>query len=44
MGKKLAGTCFVKVNGNQLELEGNVEFPLCDVQRETMLSTTGVAG
>ena len=44
MGKKLAGTCFVKVNGNQLELEGNVEFPLCEVQRESMLSTAGVAG
>lgn len=28
MGKKLAGTCFVKVNGQQLELQGNMEFPL----------------
>mgnify|MGYP001535525484 CR=1 FL=1 len=42
MGKKLAGTCFVKVNGQQLELQGNIEFPLTSVQRETMLSTTGV--
>ena len=44
MGKKIAGTCFVKVNGQQLELQGNIEFPLTSVQRETMLSTTGVAG
>lgn len=44
MGKKLAGTCFIKVNGQQLELQGNCEFPLSSVQRETMLSTTGVAG
>ena len=44
MGKKLAGTCFVKVNGQQLELQGNIEFPLTSVQRETMLSTTGVVG
>jgi hypothetical protein len=44
MGKKIAGTCFVKVNGQQLELQGNVEFPLTSVQRETLLSTTGVAG
>lgn len=39
MGKKIAGTCFVKVNGQQLELQGNIEFPLTSVQRETMLST-----
>lgn len=44
MGKKLAGTCFVKVNGQQLELQGNMEFPLTLVQRETLLSTAGVAG
>lgn len=44
MGKKLAGTCFVKVNGSQLELQGNMEFPLNVVQRETLLSTGGAAG
>lgn len=44
MGKKLAGTCFVKVNGEQLELQGNIEFPMNSVQRETMISTTGVVG
>ena len=44
MGKKLAGTCFVKVNGQQLELQGNIEFPLTSVQRETVLSTAGVVG
>ncbi len=44
MGKKLAGTCYFKVNGQQLELSGNLEFPFNKTTRETKLSVGGVAG
>lgn len=44
MGSKLAGTCFIKVDGEQLELQGNLEFQLNTVTRETVLSTGGPAG
>lgn len=27
MGKRLAGTCYFKVDGQQLELQGNLELP-----------------
>lgn len=39
MGKRLAGTCYFKVDGQQLELQGNLEFPMAKVTRETMAST-----
>lgn len=35
MGKKIAGTCYVKVDGQQLELEGGLEFPFNQIMRET---------
>lgn len=44
MGKRLAGTCYFKVEGQQLELQGNLEFPMTTVSRETMLSTGGPVG
>lgn len=44
MGKRLAGTCYFKVDGEQLELQGDIEFPFNSVTRETMASTTGVVG
>lgn len=44
MGKRLAGTCYFKVDGEQLELQGDLEFPFNSVTRETMASTTGVVG
>ena len=37
MGKKVAGTCYVKVNGAQLVLSGAVEAPLNTVKRETLV-------
>ncbi len=37
MGKKVAGTCYVKVDGNQLVLSGAVEAPLNKVTRETIV-------
>lgn len=44
MGKKIAGTCYVKVDGQQLELQGNLEFPMAKVTRESMSSTGGPVG
>ena len=38
MGKRLAGTCYFKVDGQQLELQGNLEFPMAKVTRETMVA------
>lgn len=39
-----AGTCYIKVNGVQLQVMGNVEVPLNTTQREAMVSTQGVIG
>ena len=44
MAKRIAGTCYFKVNGEQLELQGNLEFPMNKVTRETVLSTGGNVG
>lgn len=41
---RLAGTCYIKVDGEQLVVEGTVTFPLLDVNRETKMGSTGVAG
>ena len=37
MAQKVAGTCYVKVDGEQLVLSGGVEVPLTDVTRETVV-------
>ncbi|MEK6788508.1 MAG: phage tail tube protein [Pseudomonadota bacterium] len=42
--KRIAGTTFVKVDGQQLELEGKMEAPLTDTTRETKMGVAGVAG
>jgi len=44
MGQKMAGTCYIKVNGAQLSVEGSVEIPLSTVNRETKIGSTGVVG
>ena len=41
---RFAGTCFIKVDGVQLQMEGSVETPLLKYQRETKVSTSGVVG
>lgn len=41
---RFAGTCFIKVDGVQLQVEGSVETPLLKYQRETKVSTSGVVG
>jgi hypothetical protein len=41
---RIAGTCYIKVDGEQLVVEGSVNFPLLNVTRETKMGSTGVAG
>lgn len=36
MGKKVAGTVYIKVDGTQLTATGSVEAPLSKVERETI--------
>lgn len=44
MGKRVAGICYIKVDGQQLEVTGGWEAPLMDVKRETKMGTNGPAG
>jgi hypothetical protein len=37
MGQKIAGTCYVKADGEQLVLVGAVEAPLNNANRETIV-------
>ncbi|MDP3088868.1 MAG: phage tail tube protein [Methylotenera sp.] len=43
---KVAGTCYVKVDGSQLELKGDsgIEAPPFSVTREVVMGQSGVAG
>lgn len=44
MAKRVAGICYIKVDGEQLEVEGGVECPLMDTSREPVMGTNGLAG
>lgn len=44
MGQKVAGVCYIKLDGQQLEVSGGVECPLLDVKREAVMGLSGVAG
>lgn len=44
MAKRVAGICYIKVDGEQLEVQGGVEVPLVDVKRETVMGLAGSAG
>lgn len=44
MTPRVAGTCYFKVDGEQLALQGNLEFPPSTITRESVLSTAGVVG
>ncbi|MDF0730563.1 phage tail tube protein [Pseudomonas entomophila] len=37
MGQKIAGTCYVKVDGAQLTIKGGCEAPLMEVNRSTLV-------
>lgn len=43
-GKRIAGICYIKVDGQQLEVAGGVECPLMDVKREAVMGSAGVSG
>ena len=36
MGQRVAGTCYIKVDGAQLTITGGLEAPLMNVKRETV--------
>ena len=44
MAKRVAGICYIKVDGEQLSVEGGVECPLMDVKRETVMALDSAAG
>lgn len=44
MAKRVAGICYIKVDGQQLEVSGGLEAPLSDVKRETVMGLGGPAG
>ena len=44
MASRVAGTMYVKVDGEQLEISGGFECPLMDVKREAVMGSAGVAG
>jgi hypothetical protein len=44
MGQRVAGICYIKVDGQQLEVEGSVEAPLAETKKETVMGLNGSAG
>lgn len=44
MGKRVAGICYIKVDGQQLEVSGGVEAPLSAVKREIKMGPNGPGG
>ena len=44
MAKRVAGIVYVKVDGEQLEVEGSVECPLAETKKEGVMGVAGLAG
>jgi hypothetical protein len=44
MAKRVAGVCYVKTDGKQLEISGGLECPTSDTTRESVKGVAGVAG
>lgn len=44
MAIRVAGVCYVKVDGDQLEVKGGVEAPMSSLTREPVMGLGGVAG
>jgi hypothetical protein len=44
MAKRVAGICYIKVDGEQLEVSGGIECPLLEAKREAVMGLSGVAG
>lgn len=44
MAQRVAGICYIKMDGQQLEVSGGIEAPVVDVKRETVMGLAGPAG
>ena len=44
MAQRIAGVCYCKVDGAQLEISGDVEIPLTEFKREAVMGLSGPAG
>jgi hypothetical protein len=44
MAQRIAGICFVKVDGAQFEISGDIEIPLTEYKREAVMGLSGPAG
>lgn len=44
MGRRVAGICYIKVDGSQLEVKGGVECALAPTKKETVMGLAGNAG
>lgn len=44
MAQRVAGICYIKVDGEQLEVSGGIEIPMVDIKRETVMGLAGPAG
>ena len=44
MAARIAGTSYIKVDGQQLEISGGHEVPLMSVKREAVMGVAGVSG
>lgn len=41
---RVAGICYIKVDGEQLELKGSMEAPLLPIKKETVMASAAPAG
>ncbi|MCW8918909.1 MAG: phage tail tube protein [Gammaproteobacteria bacterium] len=44
MGNRIAGTCYLKVDGEQLELSGSITCSMSGAEKEGLSGLSGVAG
>jgi len=44
MGNRVAGICYVKIDGTQIEIKGGLEAPIIERKREAVVASSGVAG
>jgi hypothetical protein len=44
MAKRVAGICYIKLDGEQLTVEGSVECPVNEFNREAVMGLSGLAG
>lgn len=44
MGRRVAGICYVKVDGSQLEVKGGIECALAPTKKEAVMGLAGNAG